>query len=125
MQNKGRFLFLTFGIIALLLFSAASILILRPSGSAKAASAPTGLHVVGNQIEDSSGRVIIPHGVNRMGGEYSCISSSGGTFDGPITQTVVNAMLSWDINIVRVPLNEDCWLGINGEPVSETSAKYQ
>jgi hypothetical protein len=23
-------------------------------------------------------------------------------------------MLSWDINAARIPLNEDCWLGING-----------
>src|ERR687886_798954 len=23
-------------------------------------------------------------------------------------------MVNWKINIVRIPLNEDCWLGING-----------
>ncbi len=35
-------------------------------------------------------------------------------------------MLTWDINSVRVPLNEDCWLGINGEPANGlTVAQYQ
>ncbi len=35
-------------------------------------------------------------------------------------------MLTWDVNIVRVPLNEDCWLGINGFPANgTTSAQYQ
>jgi hypothetical protein len=31
-------------------------------------------------------------------------------------------MLAWKITIVRIPLNEDCWLGINGEPANGTSA---
>jgi hypothetical protein len=35
-------------------------------------------------------------------------------------------MLAWDVTIVRVPLNEDCWLGINGEPADgTTAARYQ
>jgi hypothetical protein len=29
-------------------------------------------------------------------------------------QTSVNAIASWGANLVRIPLNEDCWLGING-----------
>ena len=27
-------------------------------------------------------------------------------------------MLTWNINTVRLPLNEHCWLGINGSLVS-------
>jgi aryl-phospho-beta-D-glucosidase BglC (GH1 family) len=34
-------------------------------------------------------------------------------------------MASWHVNAVRVPLNEDCWLGINGLPMSDTAANYQ
>ncbi|MBA2391756.1 MAG: cellulase family glycosylhydrolase, partial [Ktedonobacteraceae bacterium] len=65
------------------------------------------------------------HGVDHMGSEYSCLSSAS-TFDGPVDQTAINAMLTWKINIVRIPLNEDCWLGINGEPSGGRSAsQYQ
>lgn len=92
-----------------------------------AASVPTGLHVVGNQIEDSSGNVIVPRGVDRMGTEYACRAATDPSdFDGPVDQTAVSAMLTWDITAVRVPLNEDCWLGINGEPANgKTAAQYQ
>lgn len=124
MKSKGRFRLLTFVVVSLVLCSTVAIVVLRTPTTTKAASVPTGLHVVGNQIEDGSGRVIIPHGVDRMGGEYACLS--GLSFDGPINQTVVNAMLSWDINIVRIPMNEDCWLGINNLPASPlTSAQYR
>ena len=61
-----------------------------------------------------------------MGGEYSCISSGGHTFDGPVDQTAISAMLTWGITLVRIPLNEDCWLGINGQPSDgTTAAQYQ
>src|SRR5579884_4533694 len=95
--------------------------------SPHAVSLPTGLHVVGNQIEDSNGNVFVPRGVDRMGTEYACRASNDPSdFDGPVDQTAVSAMLTWDINAVRVPLNEDCWLGINGEPANgKTAAQYQ
>lgn len=64
-----------------------------------------------------------PLGVDRSGSEYMC-GSSGSTvvFDGPSDAASVSAMKSWDINTVRVPLNEDCWLGINGYPAAQYSA---
>lgn len=37
-----------------------------------------------------------------------------GIFDGPTDAASIAAMQTWQINTVRVPLNEDCWLGING-----------
>jgi cell division septation protein DedD len=131
MQKKRRLLF-TFVAVALLLSSALAIIATHAPTSAHAASVPTGLHVVGNQLEDGSGHVIVLHGVDRMGTEYQCtktVSQLGGTstdFDGPIDQTTVNNMLAWGINSVRVPLNEDCWLGINGFPANgKTAAQYQ
>ena len=56
-------------------------------------------------------------GVNRSGLEYACIQGWG-FFDSPHPDTIdiaamIAAMRSWDIDVVRVPLNEDCWLGIN------------
>jgi hypothetical protein len=127
MQSKGSFRFRLFLVIALLVCSSAAIVTLHSTPSVRAASLPTGLHVVGNKIEDGSGRVFIPRGVDRMGTEYACRSATDPSdFDGPVDQTAVSAMLSWDINAVRVPLNEDCWLGINGEPANgKTAAQYQ
>src|SRR5947209_15990196 len=127
MQSKGRFRLLVFFVIALLACSTAAITTLRSPTSARAASVPTGLHVVGNQIMDGSGHVFVPHGVDRMGTEYACRAAGANVdFDGPVDQASVSAMLTWGVNSVRVPLNEDCWLGINGEPANgKTVQQYQ
>ncbi|EFH84249.1 glycoside hydrolase family 5 protein [Ktedonobacter racemifer] len=109
------------GILGTLLFWKTSTGIARASGSP-----PTGLHVVGNQIKDSDSNILIPHGVDRMGTEYQCTKSGTTDFDGPVDQASVSAMQTWNVNIVRVPLNEDCWLGINGFPANGKSAsQYQ
>lgn len=63
-------------------------------------------------------------GVDRSGTEYSCIQGNG-IFDGPVDQTAVSAIVSWHANAVRVPLNEDCWLAINGAPGEYSGASYQ
>lgn len=121
MQSKGRFRLLLFFVIAVLFACSTAALTTLPSSTpARAASSlPTGLHVVGNQIQDGSGHVFVPHGVDRMGTEYACNTSGANVdFDGPVDQASVSAMLTWNVNSVRVPLNEDCWLGINGEPVN-------
>lgn len=34
-------------------------------------------------------------------------------------------MLEWKINVVRIPLNEDCWLGINGVSPSQSGEVYR
>nr|BFF25137.1 hypothetical protein GCM10025732_31020 [Glycomyces mayteni] len=40
-----------------------------------------------------------------------------GLFDsGPVDQASVDAMKAWNIHAVRLPLNEECWLGLNGSP---------
>lgn len=76
------------------------------------ATAARGLHVSGNRLVDGR-RVVRFHGVNRSGTEYACIQGWG-IFDGPSNASSVSAMKSWHVNAVRIPLNEDCWLGING-----------
>ncbi len=123
MQTALRLLL--FGAMMLALIGGVSTFISRV-GTVRAA-AVTGLHVSNNQLLDSANRVFLPHGVNRAGGEYMCDATSSTTvFDGPVDATAINALLSWDINIVRIPLNEDCWLGINGYPAAQyTAAQYQ
>lgn len=69
------------------------------------------LHVAGNQLFDDANRAIRLIGANRSGTEYQCLTD--GVFDGPSGQASINAMLAWHINVIRIPLNEDCWLNIN------------
>jgi endoglucanase len=63
-------------------------------------------------------------GVNRSGTEYRCIQGNA-IFDGPNDQASISAMLTWKVNAVRIPLNEDCWLGINTRANSPSSTSYQ
>lgn len=83
------------------------------TGAARTATAPQGLHVVGNRLLDGLGRRVMLRGVDRSGTEYACIQGWG-VFDGPSNANSVRAIASWHVNFVRVLLNEDCWLGING-----------
>ncbi len=76
-------------------------------------SVPNGIRVAGNRLVDGDGRVVHLHGVNRSGTEYACVQGWG-IFDGPSDDASVQAMQSWNVNGVRVPLNEDCWLNVNG-----------
>jgi hypothetical protein len=71
------------------------------------------VRVSGNKLVDGSGRLLQLRGVNRAGTEYACIQGWG-IFDGPSDGPSVAAIASWGTNVVRLPLNEDCWLGING-----------
>jgi endoglucanase len=93
------------------------------SGAVTDAGTPTGLHVEGNQLIDE-GKVIRLLGVSHSGTEYTCLGGSG-VFEGPSDSTLVTPMKAWNINAVRVPLNEDCWLGINGVPAATSGAAYQ
>ena len=93
------------------------------AGSAGAAPALS-VRVSGNHLVDGSGNVLELHGVDRSGTEYACIQGWG-IFDGPSDAASVAAIASWHVNAVRVPLNEDCWLGINGVSSSYGGAAYQ
>jgi len=85
--------------------------------------APT-VRVQGNQLVDSAGRAVRLRGVNRSGTEYAC-AQGWGIFDGPSDSASVQAIRSWGTNVVRVPLNETCWLSINGVNPAYSGANYQ
>jgi hypothetical protein len=93
-------------------------------GAVLTGGGPTGLHVVGNHIEDGGGKTIVLHGVNRSGTEYKCIQN-GGIFDGPSDDASVAAITTWKATAVRVPLNESCWLALNGAPAAYSGAAYK
>jgi hypothetical protein len=93
---------------------------------AHAASAPSivGLHVSGNHLLNKDNQEIVPVGVSRSGTEYPC-AQGWGIFDGPHDATNVGFMASWQMNTVRISLNEDCWLGINGVAAQYSGTNYQ
>jgi endoglucanase len=88
------------------------------------AASLAGLHVSGNQLVDAGGSRVRLLGVNRSGTEYACIQGWG-IFDGPNDAASVQAIAGWHANAVRVPLNEDCWLNINGVAAAYGGANYQ
>jgi endoglucanase len=82
------------------------------------------LHVEDNHLVDGQGQPVRLLGVNRSGGEYACMGGHG-FFAGPAGRRSIMAMAAWQINAVRVPLNEHCWLGINGAPTRYSRARYR
>ena len=91
----------------------------------RAGAAPAlGVRVVGNELIDGSGQPVRLLGVNRSGTEYAC-AQGWGIFDGPSDAASVAAIASWHTNAVRLPLNEDCWLGINGVSAQYGGAVYR
>ncbi len=88
------------------------------------AQATVGLSVQGNKLVNAQGQQVILHGVDKSGSEYACIQGWG-MFSGPSDDTFIQEMVARHIQIVRIPLNEDCWLGINGVSASYGGTNYQ
>lgn len=83
-----------------------------------------GLHVQGNRLANAAGQAVQLVGVDRSSWEYACLYPSWGILhEGPADQGEVAALQRWRINVVRIPLNESCWLGISG--ASYPAAAYQ
>ncbi|EGG22444.1 galactose-binding domain-containing protein [Cavenderia fasciculata] len=83
-----------------------------------------GLHVEGKFIKNGKGEVIQLRGANRPGTEYCCVQY-GKIFDGPSDMDHLKEMVNWNINAVRVPLNEDCWLGLHAKESDHFGAAYR
>ncbi|MFN8218461.1 MAG: cellulase family glycosylhydrolase [Solirubrobacterales bacterium] len=95
-----------------------------PAGAAAPGSTGPWIGVRGNHLIDRRGRVVRLLGVNRSGAEYAC-QQGWGFFDGPMDAASIRAMRRWRINSVRLPLNETCWLGINGIDPRYGGAPYR
>ncbi|HET6706935.1 cellulose-binding domain-containing protein, partial [Amycolatopsis sp.] len=80
------------------------------------------LHVSGNKLLTADGKPYRLLGVNRASGEFACVQGKGMWDGSPTDQAGVDAMKTWNIHAVRIPLNEDCWLGLSGSP---SGAAYQ
>jgi len=63
-------------------------------------------------------------GANRSGFEYSCVKYNK-ISEGPVDEDAIQKMKEWKINAVRVPLNEDCWLGLHDFPQQVIGENYR
>jgi endoglucanase len=81
-----------------------------------------GVRVRGAQLIDSSGAVVRLFGVGMA--ETSCGPGHGPSAV-PLDITEARAIASWHLNAVRIGLNEDCWLGINGVKPAYSGSYYQ
>ena len=85
-----------------------------PSGPAPA------LKVSGNKLVTAAGKPYRLLGVDRSSAEFACVQGKGLWDSGPVDQASVDAMKTWNIHAVRIPLYEECWLGVNGSPGGAT-----
>jgi endoglucanase len=90
---------------------------------ATSGSAPA-LKVSGNKLVTTSGETYRLLGVNRSGGEFACIQGNG-IWDGPMDAASIEAMRTWKVRAVRVPLNEECWLGTGNVQAEYGGTNYQ
>ncbi|MFE0509798.1 cellulase family glycosylhydrolase [Streptomyces sp. NPDC058964] len=81
------------------------------------------LHVSGNKLVDAGRRTRRLLGVNRSGGEFMCVQGHG-IWDGPVDDAAIRAIADWKANAVRIPLNEECWLGLSNVKPEYAGANY-
>jgi endoglucanase len=84
---------------------------------------PPAPHVSGNKIVDTDGSSRRLLGVNRSGGEFMCVQGRG-IFDGPVDDAAIEAIADRKANAVRVPLNEECRLGLSDIDAAYSGANY-
>jgi hypothetical protein len=73
------------------------------------------ISVNGNSFVNGAGAKVRLLGVDRPGTEYAC-EQGWGYSSGPIDAADAAAIKAWNADAVRIPINEDCWLRINGQP---------
>jgi len=88
------------------------------------AGTPLSIVVSGNHFVNGAGATIRLLGVDVPSTEYAC-DQGWGYSSQPLTVTAADAIASWHADAARVPLNEDCWLGLNGQPSYGTASGYQ
>ncbi|GEP38702.1 hypothetical protein NPS01_23650 [Nocardioides psychrotolerans] len=105
----------------------AAALTLADTGAGRdAVGVPAPRPVVAQQrlVDSRTGREFVPRGVTWSSFEYACAQGWGlSTLDllpgaDPAAREA-EAMASWGATTVRLPLNQDCWLGTRGAPVSD------
>src|SRR3954464_6652343 len=99
--------------------------------AAPAHAAAPQLHVVGNHLADAAtGQSFIARGANWPSFEYACFygyAYSNTAQDANVDPSAQGAAViaSWHINVIRIPLNQNCWLGLDGSPAFRTRPGYR
>ncbi len=105
--------------LASLVLIASGLVVVQPAAAVVVAPTPV---VQGNRLVNAvTGATFVPHGVNIPGLEYSCVQ-------GWRTLPAANeftTLAAWKVNTVRLPLNESCWLGLDGAPSGGSVAQYK
>ena len=85
----------------------------------------SGLRVSGNKILNDAGQTVRLLGANYSQAEYACMLD-GVSFYAVPNQALVDTWKKWGFTAIRIPVDENCWLGTNGLPIGGlTAAKYQ
>ncbi len=78
---------------------------------------PASPRVSGSHLTDATtGEVWIPRGVNYPSFGYACAQGwgmSSSSAEGGAGAATARAIADWHANVVRLPLNQDCWNGTN------------
>ena len=97
--------------------------------SVSGASPVLSISISGDHFVNQNGLTVRLSGVNVPSSEYACEQGWGyGGLEGssPAQDAETAATIAaWDADAVRVPLNEDCWLGLNGQPSFGSQSGYQ
>ena len=90
------------------------------------ATAPRSLSIKvdGTHFVNQNSATIRLLGVGGPGTEYACVQGWGETST-PLTQLTVDRLVQWHVNVMRISLNEDCWLGLNHQPSFGTVTTYR
>jgi hypothetical protein len=89
----------------------AGLLVLGVLYAALVHTSPTGLHVENNQLVEN-GEAVRLLGVGLSGTQTVCSDAAGLRRDGLVPST--QALESWKVRTVLVPVAADCWLGTRG-----------
>ena len=86
-----------------------------------------GIEVSGNHLVDEhSGAVVQLVGINQMAaGGCDGARRQSAMIYGPTDPSSLAALAAWHVDSVRLSVNEDCWLGINGVPAATSGAVYR
>lgn len=112
--------------VVLLLVGAAAVAVaLRGDPADDPAGGAAHVRVDGDRLVDSrTGAAFTPRGVSWSSFEYACAQGWGysaldSLLGGDPYTGEAEAIARWGANTVRLPLNQDCWLGTRGAPVSD------
>lgn len=93
-----------------LLRPAIGIVSLVLAGTSPLRASTLGISVAGNHLHDANGNIVLLHGVNASGLEFTAIGGGSPSDPWGGAEPLWNAVTKWKANVVRLPLNEASWL---------------